>query len=77
MYTLSYRQQNTATAGFQSVQVTVVIFTSAKEDNYVFVAVGLPVCLSVCLIATLRKKLPNGFSRNFQGRLAIGPGTAD
>jgi len=41
------------------------IFTSAREDNiYVFV-----VCLSVSNFA---QKLPNGFARNFPGRLAMG-----
>jgi len=37
------------------------------QGGYVVVVV----CLFVCLLATAQK-LPNGFSRNFQGRLAMG-----
>ena len=46
-----------------------------RQGGYVFVVL----CLSVCLFvwATLRKKLPNGFAWNFQGRLAMGQRTND
>ena len=49
------------------------LVTSAKVDLFS----SLFVCLSVWLLATLRKNFPNGFAQNFQGRLAMGQGTND
>ena len=51
-------------------EINVLIFWKyyyLRQGRYAVVVV----CLFVCLLATAQK-LPNGFSRNFQGRLAMG-----
>ena len=41
-----------------------------RQGGYVIVVFSLSVCMNVSNFA---QKLPNGFARNFQGRLAMDP----
>jgi len=47
----------------------------AKAREYVFIGVGLCVCLSVCLsVTTITKKIVDGFVPNFMRRFIGGKG---